>query len=76
MMANYLKCASASVLPDSLVKEITDFLDVMESAMKKLKENLYSSDMLHLSVDMEVLQNLYQTDGLLDGELAVQPKEG
>lgn len=76
MMANYLKCASASVLPDSLVQEITDFLDVMESAMKKLKENLYSSDMLHLSVDMEVLQNLYQTDGLLDGELAVQPKEG
>ena len=74
MLENYRKCEAAGVLPASVEQELTQFLDVMESAMKKLKENVYTRDVARLSVDMDVMEALYRADGLLDDGLF--PQEG
>ena len=75
MVENYAKCEAAGVLPPSLTKQLTEFLDMMEAAMKKLKEQIYTNDIARLSVNMDVLETLYRTDGLLDDGLHAAKKE-
>lgn len=75
MLESYAKCETAGVLPASTVQELTGFLDVMESAMKKLKENVYTRDVARLSVDMDVMEALYRADGLLDDGLFPQEEK-
>lgn len=76
MMANYQKCEAADVLPAGQTEKVTAFLDVMEDAMKKLKETIYLTDVDRLAVDMSVLETLYHSAGLLESELTPQRKEG
>ncbi len=73
---NYVKCEAAGVLPDTTVQELKEFLDVMENAMVKLKETVYTGDMDCLSLNMDILKTLYQQDGLLDDGLSVSQEKG
>lgn len=75
-MANYVKCEAAQVLPEAQVQELKKFLDVMELAMVKLKETVYTSDMDCLALNMDVLKTLYQQDGLLNDGLSVPQERG
>ncbi len=76
MLANYVKCEGAGVLPSAMQQEFLNFLDVMENALKKLKEKLYSPDLLRLAADMDVLESLYQLDGLAGSEFPLPAGEG
>lgn len=77
MLEHYAKCEAADVLPPTLARQLMEFLDTMESAMKKLKETVYTNDVARISVNMDVLETLYHSDGLLDDGLLSggQPEE-
>lgn len=76
MLEHYAKCEAAGVLPPAFTQQVTEFLDTMENAMKKLKETAYTSDLASISINMDVLETLYRSDGLLDDRLlGGQPTE-
>lgn len=75
MLESYVKCEAAEVLPEATTKEFLQFLDTMESALKQLKENVYIKEVDQLAIDMDVLETLYRSDGLLDDGLLNNGKE-
>lgn len=69
MLSGYSKMNERNVTgtrADATRKQIEDATDVVVKAFKKQLNNLYQDDILDISTDVEVLETLLKSDGLVD----------
>lgn len=69
MLSGYSKMNERNVTgaqADATRKQIEDATDVVVKAFKKQLNNLYQNDILDISTDVEVLETLLKSDGLVD----------
>lgn len=70
MLAGYSKMNERNVTGEranATRKQIEDATDVVVKAFKKQLNNLYQDDILDISTDVEVLETLLKSDGLVEG---------
>ena len=72
ILSNYVQLEQADVLTDQFIESVGSGLDVIEEAMKKQHKNLYESDLMAMSVDMDVLQAMVKKDGLLQSDFTMR----
>lgn len=72
IIANYAQCERAEVVGEKTIDQVSQCLIAVEAAMQKQLENMYQSDMLDMTTDMEVLKNMVKSDGLLGSDFTFE----
>lgn len=68
MIEDYLEMEQQPVRGENMISakvKIEEAFDLLESALKKLLDDLYSSSVINLDADVDVLENILKSDGLL-----------
>nr|MBQ4320317.1 5-bromo-4-chloroindolyl phosphate hydrolysis family protein [Clostridia bacterium] len=71
----YLRIESSGIDADKTTEDTVKYLSDIRDAMEKLYEKLFDDDILDLSVEMEVMKLVCESDGLLP-EFDTTPHDG
>ena len=69
LVEDYIEMENQSTKGDNILasmKKIEDALDMLEDALKKQLDGLFSNSVMDLDVDVDVLKNVLKKDGLID----------
>ena len=75
MLASYRRLQSRGVSPKELAKHRATLkrgLDMVNTACQKQLDNLYKENMLDITTDIDVLEQMLKRDGFIEGDLSAE----